>query len=142
MHQQLKPVRAPGPRNLGLIQLASYRLPAAGFVSILHRLSGLLLLAGLPFVIWCFDASLRSADSFEHLRSVILEGAHGLPVWPLKLLLIALTWAFAHHSIAGLRFLWIDVTHQTGLDGNRWMAGLTVSVGLLAAGLTGYRLFS
>ena len=43
-------------RNIHVTQLASYRLPPAGWVSILHRISGALMFLLLPFAIWMFDA--------------------------------------------------------------------------------------
>ena len=45
-------VKKPRPeyRNIGIAQLATYRLPLAGRVSILHRISGLLLFVALPFL--------------------------------------------------------------------------------------------
>ena len=42
----------------------SYRLPPAGWVSILHRVSGLILFILMPFVIWMFDTSLTSEVTF------------------------------------------------------------------------------
>ena len=49
--------------------LPTYRLPAAGWVSILHRISGVLMFVLLPFVIWLFDASITSEYSFAKFRS-------------------------------------------------------------------------
>ena len=55
-------------RNLGLGQLASYRLPPAGFVSILHRASGVLLFVMLPLLLWLFELSLKTESTFERLQ--------------------------------------------------------------------------
>ncbi len=62
-------------RNIHVTQLASYRLPPAGWVSILHRISGALMFLLLPFAIWMFDASLTSEISFEQFRSLFAAGA-------------------------------------------------------------------
>ena len=51
--------------NMRLIDALGYRLPLAGIVSILHRASGLLMFALLPFIIWMFDTSLTN---FERLQ--------------------------------------------------------------------------
>ena len=60
-----QPVKVrPVYRNIHVTQLASYRLPAAGWVSILHRISGALMFVMLPFAIWMFDTSLSSEGSF------------------------------------------------------------------------------
>ncbi|HEX7436265.1 MAG TPA: succinate dehydrogenase, cytochrome b556 subunit, partial [Caldimonas sp.] len=50
--------RQPVYRNIHISQLTSYRLPLAGWVSILHRISGAAMFVLLPFAIWMFDTSL------------------------------------------------------------------------------------
>jgi len=47
-HQEVKSTK-PVYRNIGLAQLIKYRLPWAGKVSILHRISGAALFLALPF---------------------------------------------------------------------------------------------
>ena len=97
--------RKPRPieRNLGLEQLMSYRLPMAGIVSILHRISGVLLfLVGIPFILYLFQKSITSELSFEVYRSVV-GSFFG------KLVLLVLLWAFLHHLIAGIRYLVLDL---------------------------------
>ena len=52
-------------RNIQVSQILSYRLPPAGIVSILHRLSGaLLFLVGIPFCLYLLQQSLTSEISF------------------------------------------------------------------------------
>jgi succinate dehydrogenase / fumarate reductase cytochrome b subunit len=41
--------------NIHITQLMHYRLPLAGVVSILHRVSGALMFLLLPFVLYLFD---------------------------------------------------------------------------------------
>src|SRR5882757_8981918 len=89
-------------RNLSLGQLASYRLPPAGMVSILHRASGVLLFLMLPLLLWLFDISLRSEGTFERLRATSANVV-------VKLVLLAVIWALLHHLIAGIRYLALDL---------------------------------
>ena len=89
--------------------LPTYRLPAAGWVSILHRISGVLMFVLLPLILWIFDLSVSSEFSSARLRSAFSGGAGGVI---LKLLALALIWAYLHHFIAGLRHLWMDVSHK------------------------------
>jgi len=89
--------------------LPTYRLPAAGWVSILHRVSGVLMFVLLPLILWIFDLSVSSEFSSARLRSAFGSGAPGLI---LKLVALALIWAYLHHFIAGLRHLWMDVSHK------------------------------
>ena len=99
-------------RNLHVFgDLRTYRLPPAGLVSILHRISGALLFLLLPFIIWMFDTSVSSEFSFARFRSIFVNGLGFLPGWFFKLVALAMIWAYLHHLIAGLRHLWMDVSH-------------------------------
>ena len=61
--------RQPAYRNIHVTDLVSYRLPPAGWVSILHRISGAAMFLLLPFAIWMFDASVTSEGSYEQFTS-------------------------------------------------------------------------
>ena len=71
--------RRPVYRNIHITQLPHYRLPAPGWVSILHRISGALLFVLLPFTIWMFDASVTSEVSYARFASVFSAGWAGCP---------------------------------------------------------------
>jgi len=104
--------KRPEFRNINALKdLPTYRLPAAGIVSILHRISGALMFLLLPFIIWMFDTSVSSEISFARFTGVFDAGAGFLPGWFIKLVALALIWAYLHHLIAGLRHLWMDVSH-------------------------------
>ena len=84
------------------------KLPIPGLISILHRISGLGLFLFLPLLLWLFQSSLTSPDSYVRYRAAFAN--------PLvKLILIGLLWAFLHHLLAGLRFLALDVHYGTDL---------------------------
>jgi len=104
--------KRPEFRNIhALSDLPSYRLPAAGWVSILHRISGVLMFALMPFIIWMFDTSVSSEISFAKFKAAFNSGLWFFPGWIWKLVALALIWAYLHHFIAGLRHLWMDVSH-------------------------------
>lgn len=84
------------------LHLPSIRLPLPGIVSILHRISGAGLFLCLPLLLWLFDASLGTPESFEDFSAVV---GHPLA----KLLLLGLMWAYLHHFCAGIRFLLLDM---------------------------------
>ena len=105
--------KRPEFRNINAFtDLPTYRLPAAGIVSILHRISGAIMFVLMPFIIWMFDTSISSEISFARFKGAFNVGMLGLPgiVW--KLVALALVWAYLHHSIAGLRHLWSDTHHS------------------------------
>ena len=122
-------------RNIHVTQLAGYRLPPAGIVSILHRISGLLLFLLLPFIIWMFDNSVSTEISFDTFTNAFVAGIGWLPGWFIKLVALGLIWGYLHHFIAGVRHLWMDATHAVTLEFGRHSAVFTlvVSVGLTLA---------
>lgn len=114
MTELVTPSRAKRPefRNINAFtDLPSYRLPAAGWVSILHRVSGALMFVLMPFIIWMFDVSVSSEISFAKFTNAFNQGIGIAPGWFIKLVALALIWAYLHHFIAGLRHLWMDVSH-------------------------------
>jgi succinate dehydrogenase / fumarate reductase cytochrome b subunit len=128
-------------RNIHISQLPSYRLPAPGWVSILHRISGALLTVLLPFVIWMLDTSLTSEVSYAQFTSLFAHGVGGLPGWFFKLVALALIWAYVQHFIAGVRHLWMDMTNAVGLEFGRQSAiGTLVLSALVTLGLA-FKLF-
>jgi len=92
------------PVNLDLFTI---HLPLAGKVSILHRVSGAGLFLFLPVLLWLFQSSLTSPETFAALQAVV---AHPLG----KLVLGGLIWAYLHHFCAGIRFLLLDL--HIGID--------------------------
>ena len=101
-------------RNINVFNdLPGYRLPVAGIVSILHRVSGFLMFALLPFIIWMFDTSISSEYSFAKFKAVFNVGVGFAPGWFFKLVALALIWAYMHHLIAGIRHIRMDMNHDT-----------------------------
>ncbi|MES2190273.1 MAG: succinate dehydrogenase, cytochrome b556 subunit [Pseudomonadota bacterium] len=104
--------KRPEFRNINaLTDLPTYRLPAAGIVSILHRISGAIMFLLMPFIIWMFDTSISSEISFAKFKAAFNVGMLYLPGFIWKLVALALIWAYLHHFIAGLRHLWMDTSH-------------------------------
>lgn len=127
--------------NIHVTQIVSYRLPAAGWVSILHRVSGLLLFALLPFVIWMFDSSLSSEISYDGFTNVFAAGVAGIPAWFVKLVVLGLLWAYLHHFIAGVRHLWMDATHSVSKAQGFSSAVVTLALSLALTVVLGAKLF-
>ena len=121
------------PGTMRLIDALQYRLPVAGWVSILHRASGALMFVLLPFIVWMLDTSLGSEISHSQFIALFLGGVGFLPGWFFKWVGLALIWAYLHHLIAGLRHLWMDATHAVGLQFGRRSAVVTLA---LSAALT------
>jgi succinate dehydrogenase / fumarate reductase cytochrome b subunit len=133
--------RPPVYRNIHVTQLTSYRLPPAGWVSILHRISGALMFLLLPFVIWMFDTSLTSEVSYQQFVNVFAYGALGLPAVIVKLVVLALIWAYLLHFIAGLRHVWMDATHAVGQAFGRVSALVVLGLSSILTLALGAKLF-
>lgn len=130
-------------RNINAFtDLTTYRLPPAGIVSILHRVSGFLMFLLLPFIIWMFDRSLSSEYSFAALKAAFNSGLGFVPGWFLKLVALALIWAYLHHFIAGLRHLWMDVSHKAVTkEFGHSSALVTLALSILLTLVLGAKLF-
>jgi succinate dehydrogenase / fumarate reductase cytochrome b subunit len=94
-------------RNISVGQILTYRLPLAGRLSILHRVSGAILFLLLPVLILPLFAMSMTPAGFKAFAAV----ADMLIV---KLVFLVLIWAYLHHFCAGIRYLMLD-THR-GLD--------------------------
>lgn len=129
------------PGTIHLIDALQYRMPLASVVSILHRASGAILFALLPFVIWMFDASVTSEISFDRFTSAFVAGLGFVPAWLVKFAALALIWAYLHHFIAGLRHLWMDATHSVSKEFGRQSAVFTLGLSALLTVLLGAKLF-
>ena len=127
--------------NIHVTQIVSYRLPPAGIVSILHRISGVVMFLLLPFVVWMLDNSLSSEISFDAFTNVFVAGAAGIPGWFVKLVALGLIWAYLHHFIAGVRHLWMDATHSVSKAQGHSSAVVTLVLSIVLTVALGAKLF-
>ena len=111
-------------RNIHITQLVNYRLPLAGVISILHRVSGAIMFLLLPLILYFLELSLHSEYSFANLKGI---ASH----WFVKLIILGLSWAFLHHFFSGIRHLAMD--SHTGLNKD---SARHTSIAVLAASLT------
>jgi len=128
--------KRPEFRNINaLTDLPSYRLPAAGIVSILHRISGLIMFLLLPFIVWMFDTSVSSEISFAKFSAAFNVGLGFVPAVLVKVVALGLIWAYLHHLIAGVRHVYMDVCHAVSKEFGKSSAVVTLvlSLGLTAA---------
>ena len=105
--------KRPEFRNINAFKdLTTYRMTPAAWVSILHRASGAILFLLLPLVLWLFDTSVSSEISFGRFKAAFESGLGFVPGWFLKLVVLGLIWGYLHHMIAGMRHLWMDISHD------------------------------
>ena len=115
------------PKHLALHLI---KLPLSGVVSILHRISGLLLFLCLPLLLLMLQYSLRSIETYTQLVQMLQKPF-------LKLILLGLGWAFLHHLFAGIRYLAIDLDLGVALPQARVSSRLVLIVSLTLTVLLG-----
>jgi succinate dehydrogenase / fumarate reductase cytochrome b subunit len=121
-------------RNIGLAQLVKYRLPWAGKVSILHRISGAVLFLLLPFILYLFDQSLASEVSYQHFQAFTSNIL-------VKIVCLGLIWCFLHHFCAGIRYLLLDLEIGVDKSESNRSAILVLIIGLALTAVVGLKLF-
>jgi succinate dehydrogenase / fumarate reductase cytochrome b subunit len=109
-------------------------LPLPGWVSILHRISGLLLFLALVWMLYLLDRSLASEEGFEAVRRYA-----GL--LPVKLSLLVLLWAYCHHFCAGIRYLFLDLDKGVDLATARLTSWMVLAASLALTVWLGARLW-
>jgi succinate dehydrogenase / fumarate reductase cytochrome b subunit len=132
-NSELKKAR-PQFRNIGIAQISSYRLPWAGKVSILHRVSGAAMFLLLPFILYLFDKSISSEISFETFTSVLANPF-------VKLIILGLIWAYLHHFCAGIRYLMLDLHKGIDKVSAQQTAVAVLIVSLILTAVFGAKLF-
>jgi succinate dehydrogenase / fumarate reductase cytochrome b subunit len=119
------------PKHLALHLI---KLPLPGLVSILHRISGLMLFCALPLLLLSLQYSLTSNETYTQLIALLAN-----PL--LKLILLSLVWAFLHHFCAGLRYLAVDMHLVRDLAQARNSSKVVLVVSLILTILIGMKLW-
>jgi succinate dehydrogenase / fumarate reductase cytochrome b subunit len=115
------------PKNLNLLTI---RFPIPALVSILHRVSGVVLFLMIPLMLWVLDNSLSSQNSFQALRDNLSTPLAKGFVW----LFLA---PFLYHFVAGIRHLLMDINIGIELKSGRLAAILTIIIAFLLIVLAG-----
>jgi succinate dehydrogenase / fumarate reductase cytochrome b subunit len=87
------------PMFLNLFQL---RFPITAIVSILHRISGVLMFLFIPGMLWLLHMSVDSLVSFDKIQTMLAQ-----PI--AKVLLLSMLLPIIYHIIAGMRHIIMDV---------------------------------
>ena len=112
------------------LEIPNIRLPIPGIVSILHRISGVILFVMLPVLLYLLSGTLSRESAFETYRAIVSN--------PLvKLILICVLWAYLHHLLAGVRFLFLDAHKGLELNTARNTAKLAFTAALVLTVILG-----
>jgi succinate dehydrogenase / fumarate reductase cytochrome b subunit len=123
------------PKYLSLPTL-TYHLPVPAWVSLLHRISGALLVFPLAaWALYMLDTSLGSERGFDLIRNHYLQ----LPL--VKAGMLVFIWSYCHHFCAGIRFLFLDIDKGIELRSARATSWIVLVVSLLLTAWLGTRLW-
>ncbi|MCB1615418.1 MAG: succinate dehydrogenase, cytochrome b556 subunit [Pseudomonadales bacterium] len=113
------------------LDIATIRLPLPAYVSILHRVSGVFLIAGFAVFLYLLDLSLSSPEGFAEAVACLDAPLVKFVVW-------VVVSAFLYHLFAGLKHLIMDVGIGETLEGGQTGAKITLvasALSIIAAGV-------
>lgn len=105
------------------LDLSTIRLPLPAYVSILHRISGVVAFVGVIILLGLLDASLASEESFKSTVEFVDSFFVGLIIWGVAAAVI-------YHSVAGVKHLLMDMGIGESLEGG--LQGAKVVFGVSA----------
>ncbi len=116
----------PRPRNVGIFDLMRYRFPIMAIVSIFHRITGVLLLIYLPFVLYYLSLSLSGSSGFLAAQSKLSFPCEKFFLW------IFLS-AAMYHVLAGLKHIIMDFGYWESLNAAKISSVIVLILGVLGA---------
>ena len=106
------------------LDIGTIRLPITAYVSILHRVSGVVIFFALAILLWMLDKSLSSQQSFDSLKEMLNHPVVQFVVWGSLVALL-------YHAIAGVRHLLMDLgVGEESFQIGRISAGIAVGAAL------------
>jgi len=126
-HGKVDSVNDKRPKNL---DLSTIRFPLPAITSILHRISGVFIFAGVAVLLWLLNESLSSQDGFA--RTV-----QWLDMPPVKLLVWVIVAGLLYHLVAGIKHLVMDMGVGETLSGAQSGARLVLVVSIVSIALAG-----
>lgn len=115
------------PKNL---DLSTIRFPLPAIASILHRISGVFIFAGVAVLLWLFAESLSSEQGFSNVGMWL-----GNPI--VKLVVWAIVAGLLYHLIAGIKHLVMDLGIGETLEGAKTGASLVIVLSVITIVLAG-----
>ena len=115
------------PVNLDLLTM---KFPVMAIVSILHRISGVIIFLSIPFFLWMLSASLASEAALVGLQDCLAQ-------WWVKWILWGVLTAVLYHVVAGVRHIIMDFGWGESLAAGKSSAIVVLVVAVIASLLVG-----
>lgn len=116
------------------LDLSTIKFPAAAKASILHRISGVVMLVSLVFIVWAFAVSLSGPEGFAQIENLMTSFIAKFIGW-------GILTALGFHLIIGLRHLVMDMGYWEELDSGRTSAVISIVLSILLSVLVGVSLW-
>jgi len=120
-------VKKQRPVNL---DLTTIKMHAAANASILHRVSGVIMVFAIGILLWTLSLSLSSAEEFAQVKS-LLDGFF------FKIIMLGIISALSYHFLGGVRHILMDLGHFEELDSGNSTAKLIIVLWLVLTALAG-----
>ena len=112
------------------LDLTTIKMHSAAKASILHRVSGVIMVFAIGILLWTLSLSLSSAEEFAQIKS-LFEGVF------FKIIILGIISALSFHVLAGVRHLFMDLGHFEELVSGNISANLVIAVWLVITAVVG-----
>jgi len=109
----------PNNRRPFFLNLLLIKLPVAGYMSIIHRASGVWMVLAIPCLLWLLQHSLSGPAGFTEIRA-------WLNSWIGFTGMFLLFWMLIHHLLAGIRYLLLDIDIGIDRPAYQYSAGFVI----------------
>lgn len=117
------------------LDIGSIHFPVMAVVSILHRITGLVLIAAFAAFLYLLDVSLSSPEGFARAAAALQSTPCKIGVWAVLAMM-------AYHTVAGIKHLIMDAGIGESLEGGRLGSQLTLIIAALSIAAAGWWVYS
>ncbi|WP_133502540.1 succinate dehydrogenase, cytochrome b556 subunit [Marinomonas balearica] len=104
------------------LDISTISMPVTAIVSILHRITGIILFIGLVFLFYAFDLSLESQEGFDKVVETLQTN------FLAKFIIWGVVSALMYHLVAGVKHLFMDLGHFEELESGRKAAQINLVI--------------
>ncbi|RUO25924.1 succinate dehydrogenase, cytochrome b556 subunit [Aliidiomarina minuta] len=112
------------------LELSTISFPASAIASILHRVSGVIMLVTIGLLVWLLALSLSSAEGFMQAQDVFANPLVKFVVW-------GILTALGYHLLAGLRHIMMELGHWEELKSGNLSAQIVIGLAIILSVLSG-----
>jgi succinate dehydrogenase / fumarate reductase cytochrome b subunit len=116
------------------IDLSTIKMHVAAQASILHRISGVIMIFAVGILLWTLSLSLSSAEGFAQVKA-LLDGVF------FKLIIVGIVSALIYHILGGLRHILMDLGYFEELQSGNASAKIIIVLWVVLTILVGAKLW-